>query len=154
MPEGNKNPEKILSGDSKPPSRKGRDETPNSKNGHQYDPNSPIYQLMNNPALDDPLRRPRNPIVLSHGWHFVWNNHCCETDVLSGLYGFDVRGFSGWPNIQIHYWSDVLEVLRKKVGVEVIVTRAPSCVCCLELFHRTHQIQQYRFNTRAGSENA
>jgi hypothetical protein len=57
-----------------------------------------------------------------------------ETDVLSGLYGFDVRGFSGWPNIQIHYWSDVLEVLRKKVGVEVIVTRAPSCVCYLELF--------------------
>jgi hypothetical protein len=65
MPEGSKNPENILSGDSKPPSRK--DETPSSKNGQQYDPNSPIYQLMNNPALDNPLRRPRNPIVLSHG---------------------------------------------------------------------------------------
>jgi hypothetical protein len=33
----------------------------------QYDPNSPIYQLMNNPALYDPIRRPRNPIVLAHG---------------------------------------------------------------------------------------
>jgi hypothetical protein len=67
MPERNENPEKTLSSDNKPPSRKGKDETPDPKNGQQYDPNSPIYQLMNNPALDDPLRRPRNPIVLSHG---------------------------------------------------------------------------------------
>ncbi|KIM24682.1 hypothetical protein M408DRAFT_331653, partial [Serendipita vermifera MAFF 305830] len=64
---------------------------------------------MNNPALCDPIRTPRNPIVLAHG-----------------LYGFDVRGFTGWPKVQIHYWSDVLQVLRKKVGAEVIVTRVPS----------------------------
>lgn len=48
-------------------SRKGALEDPKMENGQQYDPNSPIYQLMNNPMLHDPTRRPRNPIVLSHG---------------------------------------------------------------------------------------
>jgi hypothetical protein len=44
---------------------------PVKKNGSKkedlYDPNSPIYQLMNNPALVDPIRTPRNPVVLAHG---------------------------------------------------------------------------------------
>ncbi|RPD56101.1 alpha/beta-hydrolase [Lentinus tigrinus ALCF2SS1-6] len=64
---------------------------------------------MNNPALYDPLRTPRYPIVLCHG-----------------LYGFDVRGPSSFPILQQHYWSNVLNVLRKKVGAEVLVTGVPS----------------------------
>lgn len=114
--EENRHPEKESLKDStnlreKNPMDNGNDKgraTPNPK-GRQYDPEQPIYQLMNNPALCDPIRTPRNPIVLAHG-----------------LYGFDVRGFTGWPKVQIHYWSDVLQVLRKKVGAEVIVTRVPS----------------------------
>ncbi|RPD74028.1 alpha/beta-hydrolase [Lentinus tigrinus ALCF2SS1-7] len=68
-----------------------------------------IHLLMNNPALYDPLRTPRYPIVLCHG-----------------LYGFDVRGPSSFPILQQHYWSNVLNVLRKKVGAEVLVTGVPS----------------------------
>ncbi|KAI0754565.1 Alpha/Beta hydrolase protein [Daedaleopsis nitida] len=68
-----------------------------------------IHLLINNPALYDPLRRPRYPIVLCHG-----------------LYGFDVRGPSAFPILQQHYWSNVLNVLRRKVGAEVLVTGVPS----------------------------
>ncbi|TFK93287.1 alpha/beta-hydrolase [Polyporus arcularius HHB13444] len=68
-----------------------------------------IHLLMNNPALYHPLRKPRYPIVLCHG-----------------LYGFDVRGPSAFPILQQHYWSNVLNVLRKKVGAEVLVTGVPS----------------------------
>ncbi|KAI0694843.1 alpha/beta-hydrolase [Earliella scabrosa] len=68
-----------------------------------------IHQLINNPVLYDPLRKPRYPIVLCHG-----------------LYGFDVRGPSAFPILQQHYWSNVLNVLRGKVGAEVLVTAVPS----------------------------
>ncbi|PVF93126.1 alpha/beta-hydrolase [Serendipita vermifera] len=78
---------------------------------------------MNNPALVNPIRKPRNPVVLAHG-----------------LYGFDVRGFSAWPKVQIHYWSDVLQVLRRKVGAEVIVTRAPSTGSIQERAANMHDI--------------
>ncbi|KAL7279657.1 hypothetical protein ACG7TL_006064 [Trametes sanguinea] len=71
--------------------------------------NDEIHKLMSHPALYDPVRKPRYPIVLCHG-----------------LYGFDVRGPSAFPMLQQHYWSNVLNVLRGKVGAEVLVTGVPS----------------------------
>ncbi|KAI0671133.1 Alpha/Beta hydrolase protein [Trametes maxima] len=71
--------------------------------------NDQIHQLLSHPALYDPIRKPRYPIVLCHG-----------------LYGFDVRGPSAFPVLQQHYWSNVLNVLRGKVGAEVLVTGVPS----------------------------
>ncbi|KAJ7099704.1 Alpha/Beta hydrolase protein [Mycena epipterygia] len=68
-----------------------------------------IHQLLLHPALFDPLRTPRYPIVLSHG-----------------LYGFDSRGPSSFPSMRMHYWSNVLNVLRDKVGAEVIITSVPG----------------------------
>ncbi|TBU21832.1 alpha/beta-hydrolase [Dichomitus squalens] len=68
-----------------------------------------IHRLMHNPALYDPVRKPRYPIVLCHG-----------------LYGFDVRGPSSVPFLRQHYWSNVLNVLRGKLGAEVLVTGVPS----------------------------
>ncbi|CAE6517551.1 unnamed protein product [Rhizoctonia solani] len=76
---------------------------------HQPDLDSKIYDLMASPVLFDPIRKPRNKIVLCHG-----------------LYGFDVRGPSSFPRLQLHYWSKVLEVLRGKVGAEVEVTGVPG----------------------------
>ncbi|EPQ54812.1 alpha/beta-hydrolase [Gloeophyllum trabeum ATCC 11539] len=68
-----------------------------------------IHQLLQNPVLYDPIRTPRHPIALCHG-----------------LYGFDVRGPSSFPSLQMHYWSNVLQILKKKVGAEVIVTSVPA----------------------------
>ncbi|KZW01642.1 alpha/beta-hydrolase [Exidia glandulosa HHB12029] len=69
----------------------------------------PIHELMANPVLFNPVRAPRHPIVLCHG-----------------LYGFDVRGPSSFPRLQMHYWSNVLDILRNKVGAEVLVAAVPS----------------------------
>ncbi|KAJ7135453.1 Alpha/Beta hydrolase protein [Mycena crocata] len=68
-----------------------------------------IHQLLLHPALFDPIRTPRYPIVLSHG-----------------LYGFDSRGPSSFPSMRMHYWSNVLNILRDKVGAEVIITSVPG----------------------------
>ncbi|KII91077.1 hypothetical protein PLICRDRAFT_556245 [Plicaturopsis crispa FD-325 SS-3] len=68
-----------------------------------------IHRLMEHPALFDPIRTPRYPIVLCHG-----------------LYGFDVRGPSSIPALRLHYWSNVLDILKKKVGADVIVTAVPG----------------------------
>ncbi|KAF8073499.1 Alpha/Beta hydrolase protein [Lyophyllum atratum] len=68
-----------------------------------------IHQLIQNPALRDPLRTPRYPIVLCHG-----------------LYGFDSRGPLKFPSMRMHYWSNVLNVLRDTVRAEVIVTSVPG----------------------------
>ena len=43
-----------------------------------------------------------------------------------GLYGFDVRGPSSFPKLQLHYWSNVLRILKKRIGAEVIVTGVPG----------------------------
>ncbi len=40
-----------------------------------------------------------------------------------GLYGFDVWGPAGFPR---HYWLEVLDILRKQIGAEVIVTSVPG----------------------------
>ncbi|KAI6030838.1 alpha beta-hydrolase [Pisolithus orientalis] len=68
-----------------------------------------IHRLMSNPTLFDPIRTPRYPIVLCHG-----------------LYGFDARGPSAFPSLRYHYWSNVLAILKKKIGAEVIVTAVPG----------------------------
>ncbi|TRM62145.1 Alpha/Beta hydrolase protein [Schizophyllum amplum] len=67
-----------------------------------------IHKLMANPALFDPLRRPRYPLVLCHG-----------------LYGFDTRGPNAFPSMRMHYWANVLQILREKLGAEVVVTAVP-----------------------------
>jgi triacylglycerol lipase len=43
-----------------------------------------------------------------------------------GLYGFDTRGPASLPSMRVHYWSNVLKILREKVGAEVIVTSVPG----------------------------
>ncbi|KAI0927735.1 hypothetical protein AcV5_008191 [Taiwanofungus camphoratus] len=68
-----------------------------------------IHSLLRNPVLYSPVRKPRYPIALCHG-----------------LYGFDVRGPSSFPILQMHYWSNVLSILRDKLGAEVLVTSVPS----------------------------
>ncbi|KAJ7507303.1 Alpha/Beta hydrolase protein [Mycena galericulata] len=86
-----------------------------------------IHQLLVHPALFDPLRTPRYPIVLSHG-----------------LYGFDSRGPSSFPSMRMHYWSNVLNILRDKVGAEVIITSVPgtgSIVSRSEAMDRQLQIK-------------
>jgi triacylglycerol lipase len=50
-----------------------------------------IHDLLSLPTLFDPIRKPRNPIVLCHG-----------------LYGFDVWGPSSFPRLQMHYWYALL----------------------------------------------
>ncbi|EPQ29927.1 uncharacterized protein PFL1_02599 [Pseudozyma flocculosa PF-1] len=65
-----------------------------------------IYDHIRHPSLYDPIVAPRHPIVLCHG-----------------LYGFDVRGpFFG---LEIHYWANVLDILRKKVGADVLIHGVP-----------------------------
>ncbi|KAH6912578.1 lipase 2 [Coprinopsis sp. MPI-PUGE-AT-0042] len=84
------------------PSKEGRDEEPEL-------PKDIIHKLLVNPALSDPLRTPRYPIVLCHG-----------------LYGFDARGPSAFPSMRMNYWANVLHILRGKLGAEVIVTSVPG----------------------------
>ncbi|KAF8904049.1 Alpha/Beta hydrolase protein [Gymnopilus junonius] len=81
---------------------------PSNQDGRTTPPDT-IHQLLVNPALYDPIRTPRFPIVLCHG-----------------LYGFDSRGPSSFPSMRMHYWSNVLNILRGKVGAEVIVTSVPG----------------------------
>lgn len=76
---------------------------------HHAQPGDTIHRLIANPALYDPVRKPRHPIVLCHG-----------------LYGFDVRGPESFPMLRMHYWSNVLNILRRKVGADVIVTGVPG----------------------------
>ena len=61
-----------------------------------------------------------------------------------GLYGFDVRGPASFPSLRMHYWSNVLSVLRDKVGAEVLVTSVPACVILGSLVgffaHGSHEI--------------
>lgn len=65
-----------------------------------------IHNVMQDPRIYDPIVLPRHPIVLCHG-----------------LYGFDVRGpFLG---LEIHYWAKTLDILRKKIGAEVLVHGVP-----------------------------
>lgn len=70
-------------------------------------PSADLHTLMRNPDIYHNIRRPRHAIVLCHG-----------------LYGFDFRGpFWG---LEIHYWAAVLDILRKKIGADVIVRGVPG----------------------------
>lgn len=70
------------------------------------------------PVLFDPVRPPRHPIVLAHG-----------------LYGFSVRSFPSLSlpfaskslslNFQLHYWGQVLSILRDRIGAKVVVGSVP-----------------------------
>lgn len=43
-----------------------------------------------------------------------------------GLYGYDVMGPSSFPWLQVHYWLNTLNILKKKIGADVIVTAVPG----------------------------
>uniref|UniRef100_V5EVQ1 DUF676 domain-containing protein n=2 Tax=Kalmanozyma brasiliensis (strain GHG001) TaxID=1365824 RepID=V5EVQ1_KALBG len=75
---------------------------------------------MQDPSVYDPIVLPRHPIVLCHG-----------------LYGFDVRGpFLG---LEIHYWAQTLDILRKKMGVDVLVHGVPPTGSIKERAESLHQ---------------
>ncbi|KAM0791325.1 hypothetical protein ACM66B_005795 [Microbotryomycetes sp. NB124-2] len=76
-----------------------------------------INTLMRHPTLYDPIIKPRLPIVLCHG-----------------LYGFDVRGPAFF---RLHYWGDLLKILRGKIGAEVFVTSVPGTG---SIKHRAHAL--------------
>jgi triacylglycerol lipase len=89
-----------------------------------------IHLLLQNPVLCDPIRTPRFPIVLCHGTFFPHSVSERPTYMYesAGLYGFDVKGPASFPSLRMHYWSNVLSTLQKKIGVDVIVTSVPGCV--------------------------
>ncbi|TFK70532.1 alpha/beta-hydrolase [Pluteus cervinus] len=97
-----------LSPDHNPPAPK-RQPVPQSRPPEQPEKPDTIHALLQNPALYDPLRTPRYPLVLCHG-----------------LYGFDSRGPSAFPSLRMHYWANVLNILRTTLGAEVIVTSVPG----------------------------
>ncbi|SCV71970.1 BQ2448_4664 [Microbotryum intermedium] len=98
----------------------------NSKQEHDHRKEEPqldqINSLLRHPTLYDPIRKPRNPIVLCHG-----------------LYGFDVRGPS---YLRLHYWGDLLSILRGKVGAEVFVTAVPGTGSIKQRAHSLHGLLQ------------
>ncbi|GAA5833483.1 hypothetical protein JCM9279_001539 [Rhodotorula babjevae] len=82
-------------------------------------PYGEINALVRHPTLYEPLLKPRFPIVLCHG-----------------LYGFDVRG----PGFfRLHYWGDLLKILRGKIGAEVYVTAVPGTGSVKKRAHVLHQ---------------
>ena len=105
---------------SEPPAGEGQDSSPHdlteelalpsatSKNGGAGSSDQ-INTLLRYPTLYDPIRKPRNPIVLCHG-----------------LYGFDSWGLEILPSLRIHYWADVLTVLKGVVGIDPIITGVPG----------------------------
>ncbi|SGY24278.1 BQ5605_C019g09030 [Microbotryum silenes-dioicae] len=115
-----------------PSSAQGSTSSPSSKQSTQpkteHEPNSQkeepradqINSLLRHPTLYDPIRKPRNPIVLCHG-----------------LYGFDVRGPS---YLRLHYWGDLLSILRGKVGAEVFVTAVPGTGSIKQRAHSLHRL--------------
>ncbi|THG98575.1 hypothetical protein EW145_g7402 [Phellinidium pouzarii] len=90
---------------------------------------SPIHALMLNPTLFDPIRKPRFPIVLCHGAHFLVLDYSRILLIYAfdeGLYGYDVRGPASFPMLQMHYWANVMKVVKNKIGAEVIITGVPG----------------------------
>ncbi|GAA5874741.1 hypothetical protein JCM16303_002968 [Sporobolomyces ruberrimus] len=82
-------------------------------------PYGEINELIRHPTLYDPILKPRHPIVLCHG-----------------LYGFDVRG----PGFfRLHYWGDLLKILRGIIGAEVYVTAVPGTGSVKKRAHVLHQ---------------
>ncbi|SNX86014.1 related to TGL2 - triacylglycerol lipase [Melanopsichium pennsylvanicum] len=87
-----------------------------------------IHSVMQDPQSYDPIVVPRHPIVLCHG-----------------LYGFDVRGpFLG---LEIHYWAKTLDILRQKVGAEVLVHGVPPTGSIQE---RAESLHKFLLSDEAG----
>lgn len=87
-----------------------------------------IHSVMHDPQTYDPIVLPRHPIVLCHG-----------------LYGFDVRGpFLG---LEIHYWAKTLDILRKKLGAEVLVHGVPPTGSIQE---RAESLHNFLMSDEAG----
>jgi triacylglycerol lipase len=105
-----------------------RDSSPLQSNSKHNESDDIIHNLMRNPALRDPIRTPRFPIVLCHGACTLNISFCVyvATHQWIGLYGFDVRGFSSIPALRMHYWADVRTILRKTVGADVIIGSVPG----------------------------
>ncbi|KAF8349398.1 Alpha/Beta hydrolase protein [Amanita rubescens] len=95
-------------GPSPPPTIGGSGKKPKMRLQRPEPPDT-VHLLLQNPTLYDPLRTPRYPVVLCHG-----------------LYGFDTRGPSSIPSMRMHYWANVLRILRDTLGAEVIVTSVPG----------------------------
>ncbi|PWN38038.1 alpha/beta-hydrolase, partial [Meira miltonrushii] len=99
-----------------------------SQKSHALSDTEDINELMRHPALLNHIKAPRNPIILCHG-----------------LYGFDVRGpFWG---LEIHYWATVLDILRKKVGADVIVRGVPGTGAIAD---RAEALHKYLCSEEAG----
>lgn len=102
--------------------------TDSSKDSVALSDTEDINELMRHPALLNHIKAPRNPIILCHG-----------------LYGFDVRGpFWG---LEIHYWATVLDILRKKVGADVIVRGVPGTGAIAD---RAEALHKYLCSEEAG----
>ncbi|TRM63092.1 hypothetical protein BD626DRAFT_537071 [Schizophyllum amplum] len=43
----------------------------------------------------------------------------------SRVYGFDTRGPNAFPSMRMHYWANILQILREKMGAEVMITAVP-----------------------------
>lgn len=83
-----------------------------------------LNTLLRHPTLYDPVLTPRFPIVLCHGPCTCGTARPPLTEA-PGLYGFDVRGPAFF---RLHYWGDLLRILRGVAGAEVFVTAVPGCV--------------------------
>ena len=53
-----------------------------------------------------------------------------------------MRGPASFPSLRMHYWSNVLSVLKDTVGAEVLVTSVPACVISIP------QIVVQKFSSR------
>ena len=111
------------------PSRSGEGEggsSPRSTRPLQPDPNLPpepteIYRLMNDERLLVPgsIKPPRETVVLCHGEFNQVEEHSSH---VAGLYGFSTATpIPLFPSLRLHYWASVLEVLRDRMGVNVVV---------------------------------
>ncbi|SCZ88576.1 BZ3500_MvSof-1268-A1-R1_Chr2-1g04501 [Microbotryum saponariae] len=140
---------------SQPGSAQGSTSSPSSNHSTQpkteHEPNSQkaeprvdqINSLLRHPTLYDPIRKPRNPIVLCHGQSLRFSFQVDFQGLIVfclhhvGLYGFDVRGPS---YLRLHYWGDLLSILRGKVGAEVFVTAVPGTGSIKQRAHSLHRL--------------
>ncbi|OXB36934.1 hypothetical protein LQV05_005184 [Cryptococcus neoformans] len=84
-----------------------------------------IYNLMNDERLFVPgaIKPPREVVVLCHG-----------------LYGFSTATpIPLFPSLKLHYWASVLEVLRDKMGVKVVVVGVKGTGSIKERAEQMHE---------------
>ncbi|KAK4688725.1 triacylglycerol lipase, partial [Tremellales sp. Uapishka_1] len=92
----------------------------------RYPPESKeIYRLMNDARLFIPgaIKPPREIVVLCHG-----------------LYGFSTATpIPLFPSLKLHYWASVLEVLRDRMGVKVVVVGVKGTGSIEERANQMHE---------------